>query len=248
MSDNIQYGAFLTFGDVVSTEFGVWISGVGTFDSPERDVEYIQVPGRNGSLIVDNGRFNPVTITYPCFISKGFEHRFGAFKAALMAQAGFQRLQDTYHPDHFRLASFRGPLTPSTGIYNKSGSFDVSFYCQPERWLQDGESGKIISTSGDYVLNPTLYPSKPRIVVEMSTGGDTGTITAGGETITITDSPSETLVIDCERQDVYFGSANLNPYITLTTGEFPQLQPGENVIAFTGDVARVTIYGRWWEV
>lgn len=248
--DNIQYGASFTFADVISTEYGVWISGTGTWDSPERDVEYITVPGRNGSLIVDNGRFQPVTITYPCFIAKGFEHRFDAFKAALLARPGFYKLKDTYHPDHYRTASFRGPITPATGIYNKSGSFDVSFYCQPELWLDSGDTPVLLGgygTSG-FVLNPSLYQSKPMIIVKLEEFGDTGTFTLGGQTVTITDSPSETIFIDCERQDAYFGSTNLNPYITLTTGAFPEIQPGESAWQITGDVESLTVFGRWWTV
>ena len=250
MSDIIQYGASFTFADITSSEYGVWISGVGTYDAPERDVEYITVPGRNGSLIVDNKRFQPITITYPCFIAKGFEHRFDAFKAALLSRPGFLRLSDTYHPDHFRKASVKGPLAPTTGIYNRSGTFDLSFYCQPERWLESGETGMLLGglETGGTIWNPTLYPSKPMIVVQMETGGDTGTFTLGGQTITITDSPSETIYIDCDRQDAYFGSTNLNPYITLTTGAFPEIQPGDSTWQITGDVESLTVYGRWWTV
>ena len=45
-----------TFDGVNSERFGLWISGAGTYDTPERDVALVSVPGRNGDLEFYNGR------------------------------------------------------------------------------------------------------------------------------------------------------------------------------------------------
>jgi len=126
------------FGDIVSREYGVGISGTGTFDAPERDVDIIDIPGRNGSIVQDNGRFHNIQVTYPAFISRGFDELFPRLKAAMMQYTGYQKLTDEYDTEHYREAMFSGPVQPRTGVYNKSGKFDIVFNCKPQRFLTSG--------------------------------------------------------------------------------------------------------------
>ena len=53
-------------------DFGVYISGNGTYNAPARDVKSVAIPGRNGELTLDNGRFKNVTVKYPAFIVEDF--------------------------------------------------------------------------------------------------------------------------------------------------------------------------------
>ena len=46
-----------------SIDFGMVISGSGTFGAPQRDVEMVPVLGRNGDLIIDNGRYLNTMLT-----------------------------------------------------------------------------------------------------------------------------------------------------------------------------------------
>ena len=97
---------YLTFAGKNLGDFGVWISGSGTFNAPARDVSFQTVPGRNGDLLFDNGRFENVSVTYPAFISRRFQPRIDDLRAFLAGQIGYQILRDTYHPDEFRQAAF----------------------------------------------------------------------------------------------------------------------------------------------
>lgn len=241
-----QWGSYFVYDDIVTNECGVWISGVGTYDTPTRDVEYISIAGRNGVLSFDNDRFDSVTIVYPCFVPVDFETKFPMFRTRLLSKRGFNRLTDSYSPDHYRLAQVTGQITPETGAYNKSGAFEVQFLCQPQRFLKSGEDYTNM-VSNDTITNPTLYPARPMLRIAMA-GGSSGTLTFGGQTITITDSPTSYVYIDCERQDAYFQQTNLNPYVTLTTGDFPLLESGNNTLTFTGGITRVAVAPRWWEI
>lgn len=126
------------FGGVSSRDFNVGISGTGTYDAPERDITYIDVPGRDGVIAQDNGRFKNISISYPAFISRDFDQWFPKFKAAMMQFKGYQRLTDEYDTEHFREAIYAGQILPQTGTYNKSGKFDVVFNCKPQRFLNSG--------------------------------------------------------------------------------------------------------------
>ena len=54
---------YFVFGGKFSKDYGLYVSGSGTFNAPERDVELVEVPGKNGSLVLDNGRFKNITVT-----------------------------------------------------------------------------------------------------------------------------------------------------------------------------------------
>lgn len=132
-------GNSLIFDGINSADYGVILSGGGTYATPERDVTVVSVPGRNGDVILDNGRYNNIQIVYTAGISKGFETKFLPFIGALKAVKGYARLVDSYHPEEFRLASFRSELVPEVGTIMRSGKFELVFDCMPQRFLKSGE-------------------------------------------------------------------------------------------------------------
>ena len=129
----------LIFGGVNSADFNVYISGGGTFSAPQRDVEIISVPGRNGDLIIDNGKWNNIEVRYPAFIPSGFEYNIEAFRSAICRKTGYQKLEDTYHPDEYRMAMLSAGVDPSTRFMNRSASLELLFNCKPQRFLKVGD-------------------------------------------------------------------------------------------------------------
>lgn len=130
----------VVFDGVDLVDFGVTLSGVGTFNAPERDVEYVSVPGRNGDIILDNGRYNNISVTYPVNIETHLPGKVRALSEFLMSHKGYFRLEDSYHPDEFRLAQFAGPIDiNSTGRHNRYGTTTLTFNCMPQRFLKSGE-------------------------------------------------------------------------------------------------------------
>lgn len=133
----------LIFGGVNSALFNVYISGGGTFSAPQRDVEVVSVPGRNGDLIIDNGRWRNIEVRYPAFIPSGFKSNIDAFRAAICRKTGYQRLEDTYHPDEYRLGMLSSGIDPSTKYMNQAASMDLVFNCKPQRFLKSGETANL---------------------------------------------------------------------------------------------------------
>lgn len=220
-----------------SADFGVWISGGGTYNAPTRDVETEVIPGRNGVITFDNGRFENIQLTYPAFISRDFKTRVDGFRAFMAAQTGYNRLEDTYHPDEYRMAMFKSGLNVTTTARNLAGAFDLLFDCKPQRFLKSGEP-LVSYASGSVLFNPTLYDALPLIVCSGN-----GTITLNGTEITISDNEG-LIYIDCDIQDAYLGATNKNSNITQ---EFPKLSPGDNTLTYTG-VTDVQIMPRWWTI
>ena len=229
---------YLMFSGRSSEDFKAHISGSGTFISPTRDVESISVPGRNGDLHVDNGRFTNVSIIYPAFITEDFEKNYSAFKAFLCAQIGYKILADSYHPDHYRRAMFNGGISPEMATLNRAGSFELSFDCDPRLFLKSGDKVIRINGGGD-IYNRTQFASKPIIRAY-----GTGTLTIGDVSIEII-SADEYTDIDCELQEAYKDSINCNSNIELENGVFPELMPGLNEITYSGIL---DIIPKWWTV
>ena len=160
----------LVFGGVDSSTYGIYISGEGVFNAPKRAVEMIEIPGRNGSFALDQGRFENITVTYPAFTYETsmatFQQNLANFRNALASKKGYQRLTDTFHTDEYRMAVFKDGLDIDPIKYNTASKFNITFDCKPQRWLTSGESAVTIANSGDTITNPTLFESSPLLEVE----------------------------------------------------------------------------------
>lgn len=230
---------WFTYGGKSSKDFGVYISGSGTFNAPERDQTSVSVVGRNGDLTIDNGRYKNTVLTYPAFIYDNFDANVSAFRNFLLKATSYKRLEDTYHPEEYRLAKYSGGFEADVVATLKGGEFNLLFDCCPQRFLKDGEKTLTFLTSGS-ILNKNEMTALPYLRIY----GD-GTVTINGITITISGSDGYT-DIDCELQEAYKDSLTVskNNTITLNDGEFFSLPSGENHISFT--VSKIDIVPRWW--
>lgn len=160
---------YLIFGGVNSADYGIYITGSGVYNAPKRAVENIVVPGRNGLLTIDQGRYENITVEYPAFAfgktREEFQQKITAFRNAIMPQIGYQRLEDTYHPDEYRMALYAEGLNVDVKPYGSSGKFTLSFNCKPQRFLRDGEH-TVAKANGEKIINPTPYESSPMLEVE----------------------------------------------------------------------------------
>lgn len=233
---------YLMFNHRSSRDYEVWISGTGTFNAPERDVEVVAVPGRNGDLTIDHGRFKNIQITYPAFIVKDFKQNFDAFKAYMCSQRGNKRLEDSYHPEYYRLASFVSAINPEMRTLNRAGSFDIIFACDPRRFLKSGEKQISISGTTTYT-NRTLYTARPVFRVY-----GTGTLTVNGISVTVNTADGYT-DIDSELQDCYKGTISCNNKVAFSDmyKTFPTIEPGENTITVSG-FSQVLFQPNTWTV
>lgn len=232
---------YLLFNGIRSSDYGVYISGQGTFKSPARAYDPISVPGRDGDILGPATRLENVDITYPAFIYSDFSRNLENFRSAMLASVGYCRLEDTYHPEEFRKAFFRGDIDPDVRTRNDAGEFEIVFNCKPQRYLKSGEEVKSIS-SGGTIINPTEFDSRPLIKV---TGY--GALTINSDVITIANTYSY-VYIDSELMDCYYGTTNANAAVSFAANDFPVLKPGSNGITFDNTITAVEITPRWWRV
>ena len=222
-------------------DYGVVVSGSGTWNMPERRTVKDVIPGKHGALITDSGEFENVEIPYPAWIARGFAERYEEFSRMLALHTDkYYRLEDSYHPDVFYLAMPTGGISVKTsGYMNREGQFDLEFTRKPQRFLKTGE--EVISlTQGGTIYNPTLFDALPLIRIY-----GTGTVTIGSVEVAW-NGPSSYVDLDCDIQDAYYMGSNMNQYIQLSGYDFPKLEPGETQIILGTGITRVDITPRWW--
>lgn len=183
----IDYGKII-FGGVDSSDYGIYISGEGVYNAPERAVELVNVPGRNGAIALDQGRYNNIKVTYPAMVLEAdqehFRERLSEFRNVILSQKGYQRLEDSYHPDEFRMGVYHNGLEVSDILtLARGGNFELIFDCKPQRWLTVGAL-PIPVDSGDVLQNPTVFDSSPLLEVE-----GYGTVSFNGFDIELDNSP-----------------------------------------------------------
>lgn len=234
-----------------SNDYGLRISGEDTWTRPQPDVQRIQIPGRNGDLVQLRNRYENLDITYHCGIIKDLQNNFDAFNAALLANPGYHRLEDSYHLDYYRMAVFESALKPDVKERGVFGEVDITFNCKPQLFLKSGEV-EITLTAGQTIYNPTQYTAFPTLRFSFGNSGIGGSITINGRTISVqVPDTTEDLIIDCERQDIYRlrGRLNKNNIFVLSDGEFFELLPGRNVIQATGlYMDQIHIKPNWWSL
>lgn len=230
---------YLIYNGVSSKDYGLYLTGSGVYNAPERDIDTVEIPGRNGSLTIDNGRYKNVTQSYEAFIHKNFAKNAEGVRAWLLSATGYHRLEDTYDPEHFRLARFAGPLEFTVRALCTGAETQLLFDCDPRRFLKSGEATVEVADATT-INNPTPFDALPLLTIY---GSGAGSITVSGELISIS-SIDEYITLDCEQQNAYKGAENKNVTVSLT--EFPVLRPGENTISISGGVSRIEITPRWW--
>ncbi len=229
---------YIVYDNCDSRDYGIYAANVNMFDAPERDVELIKIPGLNGTLTIDNGRYQNVPIKYRLYLKGQLHKNIRAF-VNRMVSSGYKRLEDTFNPDTFYLARYVSGLSVDLSDRN-TAAFDVKFDRKPQRFLKEGEKGVEFTVAG------ALNNWTDQIALPLIRAYGDGTLTINGVSIVIAGSDGYT-DIDCELMEAYKDTlaTNKNNTITLTNGAFPQLDPGSNNISFTS-ITKLIITPRWW--
>ena len=249
---------YFTLDGVDCRTMGVYISGSGTYSAPARRYNVVQVPGRNGDLVVSDNSFENATIKYPCFICDSFDTNIANFRSFLMSRNGYVSLTDSYHTSERRQVLFTGSFEPELNGKLDVASFELEFSAKPQRWLLSGDTKSTISSGGSPLRldNPTRFPAKPTFYVygagqfdyTFPSSGSSGYTT---NTIKILTAPPNNAptIIDAENMSVY---AILSGGIISNRASYVQMSDVHDIPASgyytisNVTVTKVEIYPRWW--
>ena len=226
--------------------------------APERDVERVEIPGRDGDLLLDNKRFRNVDVEYDCYIMPpsgvSLAQACSTIKGWLYGGgAGYKTLQDTYDATHFRNAAYMGRYEVEEWA-REIGHVPIIFTCLPFKRTTIGQTAVTLSAAGN-VTNPETFESLPLIRVN---GSGAGVLSVGSYIVNVIAIDSY-VDIDCEAQNAFKGTVNKNADITLPAAGFPRLKAGvvgtnnqivtaqsQTAISWSGGITSVAITPRWW--
>ena len=233
---------YFIFRGIDSRDIGVVVEDMFDVHRPKRNVQTIQVPGRDGRLTQDDGTYDTYTIS-------GKVNCFGAPLSdvyAWLSGSGDLILGDepTRSIRASATAQVKNTRFRCDGCYD---SLTVSFDCQPFRYhveQTEGANDIPLTASPATVTNPGTYASAPRLTIE-GTGG--AVLTIGTQIVEVTDLAGG-VIVDAELCECFdlTETALRNDRVTLMDDRFPVLHPGANIISWTGDgVTKVTVAPRW---
>lgn len=226
-----------TYNGISSKSMHLVVKQLTVFDAPERDVEEIEIPGKNGSLMIDNGRYKNKEIGY--HISSMDFSKIDEVKSWLKKSVSYHRLEDSYSSNVYMMACMNESIEFDKIIVNRFFSADINLNRKPQRFLVSGETPFEYSESGS-INNPTSFDSKPLIRVYGS-----GNLTINGCLMSITVG-SEYTDIDCETMDAFEGQENRNNNVVLKN--FPVLSAGDNNVTVGSGITRIVVTPRWWKL
>lgn len=244
------------FGNFNTDDAEIYVGGQNSFNFARRDRTFVQVPGRNGDLILDNGRYINATVTYKVFIPDEFLDKRDLLIEGLTSQgSGYVKLTDSYYPLRYRMATLDTNIEFAMGQLNKYGTCDIVFDCMPQIFLVAGDEEVMLPSEGGEVEILGKQPSKPLIKLYSSNNGlMTGDISIDGHDFNISASAGvitgRVLLMDCESQIFRIEGGRVVTQGITVYNDFPELDPKNET--FTIDTSgmsnldRIGIFGRWW--
>ncbi len=249
-----------TFNGRSSAEFGLLVNNVSNFGAPSRVVEKVQVPYRNGDLLIDTGAYTNYTVTYNVSLIYNAVDTTRELAAWLLSPQGYCELTDSYNIGETRYAAFYGDLNYEMEHLNRSGSANISFDCKPQRYLASGTTQTSIPASGSVTLtNPTMFGARPLIEMEDGATPVTGRITIGNldryfNIDFVNPFVAGTHFIDCEKMQCYVEVIELGvKYLRNANNKFefpdgfPVIESGTVTIDNTSN-RDIKVTPRWWRL
>lgn len=234
--------AWFEWNGVRSTSYGVIVSEFPPITVPKERTSTVNVPGRSGSLTLTEGTdiYDDLTLSVKCFIKDA--SKIGDIAAWLRGK-GTLKLGN--RPEGYYIARVSNQI-PFDKILRGSPnrSVTIQFKCNPFFYLDRGIKIKL-SESGKTIENRNGFTAYP--IYEI-TGSGAISFSVNGISIGI-ENASGTVYVDAEGMWAYKyvdgEPVSVSPSVTLVDEEWPVLEPGSNVVTWSGSVSEFVVQPNW---
>jgi putative phage tail component, N-terminal domain len=217
------------------SDYGIIIEKRPVIPKPQRNIDYIEVPGRSGSLRIDYETYNDNIIPIQCwFKDNDVASKADEVKAWLNSGGG--RLILSNQPDRYYLAHVTDQIDFSQE-WKIFSQFLINFRCQPFKYAVTNDVITLVAAGT--VTNPGSTASKPIIKLY---GAGSIELTINSAKITLSNI-TDHIIIDSVLMDAYKADNTLQN--SNMAGDFPTLIAGSNTISWSGSISKIEITPNW---
>lgn len=246
LQDFIEYREplFLIKNGVNSLDYNIKVLRTNILSSPQRRIEYIEIPGRDGTLSIVDG-WEDFIFELECVLVGDDDRKMTdvAREAKQFLMSGTNCKLQTSEDDSFYLIGTIDTKLDINEVLEKfSDNFQVKYRCKPFRYATNEDTEAITSSGG--IIN-TQSECKPKIQV----------ICNGDITIKINEQElilrgvSNNVIVDCDLMDCYKQtSSGVVSQNHLMYSFFPKLEEGVNNITVSSSDRNAIVNISWREV
>ena len=218
---------------------------------PKRKYNAQAIPGGEKDFLMYEGEdaFSNYSQPYSVFFDSkgpGLSQASRRIAEWLLGHPGYQRLEDSYDPDFYRLAYYSGG-EQFLNFFNDYGQGTLTFTCAPTRFYKSGEV-PITLTKGQKLFSPSLFRAQP-IVRFAGSGTCTLTLTDSkgtDRTFTVNNVGGVVTVYSREHKTVNNSGANKNFDVA---SDYENLYlDTESTITWNNNITSVVLTPRWWTI
>lgn len=222
---------FFIFNNINSQDRGIIVNKLPPISKPEKSFEEIDVPGRNGTLYIDNECYKSFTYEITCTLMPDSNIRDIA-----KWLNGTGKLIISTETDKFYNVIIKNQIDFEQ-TYRVCNEFVVIFDVEPiAHSIKEKEL--TFTKETQFIIKESTYKIKPYLRVN---GSGIITLTVNNKSIVLKDI-QEYIELDCELEEAYKNNLNCNSKVECE--DFPVLIPGTNNISWTGNVSNIQILYR----
>lgn len=227
-----MYNVF--FKDKSTYDFPLVTNDIGRRQRAEEEVDRIEIPNRNGPLLVHTGKYNgyeramKFTLTDYDYLGKVL---------AWLKGRGYLRTE--LDPGGYFRASILSDVSVDAAS-PKLNELSFSFYIDPFFYLDDGVAMRTFLAPGT-IINPGTHYAEPIITVF---GSGNITLNINSDFVALTNIVDQ-VTMDSELKVCYRDTLNMGKQMV---GEYLTLREGANHISWEGNVTKIEITPRWREL
>lgn len=214
--------------------YGIVINKKPPLVKPERNVEEIAIPGRDGDLTIDYGTYKSITFPMTCTF---LDNVSGISIDDIVTWLdGYDNLILSWQSDRQYKAKLinRIDIAQSLETY---GEFPLIFKAQPFGYSTNNYVNTFSSTPCS-IFNGCTKDSRPVIKIY---GSGTIDLIINSNTVHLT-NVVDYVTVDSDLMDCYKDTVLMNNNMT---GDFPIFNVGTNTISWTGTVSKIEITPNW---
>ena len=224
--------------------FGLEMLTELTIENAVRDIETIEVPGRDGVILIDNDRYKGVAFS-PKFIMwkkdtfVSFEEQQNALTNLMTGSYGYSEMTILGNSNYTYMARVVDEVRITLDD-EVSAEVEINFSLKPIKYITSGLD-TVDLVNGAILNNIGKVPSNPMILL-IGTGNVT--LTIGSKTV-VFKNITDGVVVDLEHKTVTNLDKNSPKWETLYTWPLPSLPVGSNKISWDNSSFKISMIPRW---